>query len=98
MVVTEASLLGQIFIFRTIFQPHEGAYLLNIPYGLSKCFVYSESALSLQATSQAPHLFKSGVPVHVILIESWLFTKRGKVEPGTTENKTKQEIKMGFEP
>ena len=73
--------------------------MLNIPYGLSKCFVYSESALSLQATSQALHLFKSGVHVHVILIESWLFTKRGKVESGTVESGTlfqKAKRKNGF--
>ena len=29
---------------------------------------------------------------------SWLFTKRGRVESGKTENKSKLEIRTGFEP
>ena len=29
---------------------------------------------------------------------SWLFTKRGRVESGTTGNKSKQEVRTGFEP
>ena len=29
---------------------------------------------------------------------SWLFTKRGGVEPGTTGNKSKPEVRTGFEP